>query len=58
MYLIYSVAQQSIMKTLMNLLDSLNGIYFAKKIEVPTNWLVVTLRDTLDLYVFAAAVAS
>ena len=41
----------------MNLLDRLNGIYSAKS-EVQTNWLVATLRDTLDLYVCAAAGAS
>lgn len=57
MYRIYSAGQQSIMKMPMNLLDRLNGIYSAKS-EVPTNWLAATLRDTLDLYVFAAAGAS
>lgn len=57
MYRIYSAGQQSIMKMPMNLLDRLNGIYSAKS-EVPTNWLAATLCDTLDLYVFAAAVAS
>lgn len=57
MYHIYSAGQQSIMKMTMNLLDRLNGIYSAKS-EVPTNWLVATLRDTLDLSLFAAAVAS
>lgn len=37
------------MKTPMNLLDRLNGIYSAKS-EMPINWLVVTRRDTLDLF--------
>lgn len=48
MYLIYSAGQKSIMKTPMNRLDRLNGIYSAKS-EVPINWLVATRRDTLDL---------
>lgn len=37
------------MKTPMNLLDRLNGIYPSKS-EVPINWLVVAGCDTLDLY--------
>lgn len=57
MYRVYSAGQQSIMKMPMNLLDRLNGIYSAKS-EVQTNWLIATLRDTLDLSVFAAAVTS
>lgn len=57
MYRIYPAGQQSIMKMPMNLPDRLNGIYSAKS-EVQTNWLVATLCDTLDLSVFAVAVAS
>lgn len=57
MYRIYSAGQQSIMKMPMNLLDRLNGIYSAKS-EVPINWLVATLCDTLDLSAFAVAIAS
>lgn len=41
--------RRSIMKTPMNLLDRLNGIYSAKS-EVPINWLVAAQRDTLDLF--------
>lgn len=57
MYRIYSAGQQSIMKMAMNLPDRLNGIYSAKS-EVPINCFVAALCDTLDLSVFAAAVAS
>lgn len=44
------------MKMAMNLPDRLNGIYSAKS-EVQINWLVTVLRDTLDLSLFAAALA-